>query len=81
VAEKFEPGGRVLAERLAGGLAATILHLGPYTLLHRSYEQIAGWMQRHGHEIAGPPREVFRVGPTEIADPNGYETEVVWPIQ
>jgi DNA-binding transcriptional MerR regulator len=81
VANQVEPKGRIVADQLPCGLAATIMHLGPYTLLHRSYERLAGWMQRHGHEIAGPPREVFRVGPTDITDPNGYETEVIWPIQ
>jgi DNA-binding transcriptional MerR regulator len=75
-----EPRGRIVAERIEGGLAATILHLGPYALLHRSYEQLATWMQRHGHEMTGPPREVFLVGPTEVEDPNSYETEVVWPV-
>ena len=81
VAYPVESKGRIVAEQLAGGPAATIMHFGPYTLLHRSYEQLVSWMQRHGHEIIGPPREVFQVGPTDIADPNGYETEVIWPIQ
>jgi effector-binding domain-containing protein len=75
-----EPRGRIVAERIEGGLAATILRLGPYALLHRSYEQLATWMQRHGHEMTGPPREVFLVGPPEVEDPNSYETEVVWPV-
>ena len=73
--------GRMHEERIAGGLAATIVHHGPYTLLHRSYEQLVGWMQHHGHEMAGPPREIFRIGPIEVDDPNSYETEVVWPVQ
>jgi len=73
--------GRIVADRVEGGLAATVMHRGPYTLLHRSYEQLVSWMQRHGHEMTGPPREVFRRGPLDIADPNGYETEVIWPIR
>lgn len=77
----FGPQGRIHEERVAGGMAATILHLGPYALLHRSYEQLVGWMQHHGHEMSGPPREIFRVGPTEVDDPNSYETEVVWPVR
>jgi DNA-binding transcriptional MerR regulator len=74
------PKGRIEVGRVEGGLAATIIHLGPYPLLNRSYGQLVSWMQRHGHEAAGPPREIFRVGPTEVADPNSYETEVIWPI-
>lgn len=80
VDERREARGRFIADQLADGLAATIRHLGPYPLLHRSYEQLVRWMQQHGHEMAGPPREIFWVGPAEVADPNCYETEVVWPV-
>ena len=72
--------GRIVREHLPGGLCATIRHMGPYTLLHRSYEHLAAWMQRHGHEATGAPREVYLVGPTESADPHAYETDVIWPI-
>lgn len=73
--------GRIVAEHLAGGLCATMRHAGPYTLLHRSYAHLATWMQAHGHETAGAPREIYHVGPTETADPHSYETEVIWPIR
>lgn len=73
--------GRIVREHLPGGLSATIRHLGPYTLLHRSYEHLAAWMQRHGHEASGAPREVYLIGPAESADPHSYETDVIWPIR
>ena len=73
--------GRIVHEHLPGGLCATIRHQGPYTLLHRSYEHLAAWMQCHGHEAAGAPREVYLVGPAETADPHSYETDVIWPIR
>lgn len=73
--------GRVVSGRIEGGMAATITHLGPYALLDRSYEQLARWMQQHGHEMSSPPREIFLVGPTDVADPNSYETEVIWPVR
>jgi len=72
--------GRIVAGRVDGGLAATIIHLGPYTLLDRSYELLVSWMQRHGRQIAGPPREIYWLGPTETDDPTSYETEVIWPV-
>jgi DNA-binding transcriptional MerR regulator len=81
VSHRLEAKGIIDADRIEGGMAATIVHHGPYMLLQRSYEQLAGWMQRHGHEMSGPPREIFRIGPAETVDPNGYETEVIWPIQ
>ncbi|MCA9876875.1 MAG: MerR family transcriptional regulator [Thermomicrobiales bacterium] len=74
-------GGRIVREHLPGGLCAVVRHAGPYTLLHRPYEQLAAWMQAHGHETAGAPREVYVVGPTETTDPNSYETDVIWPIR
>lgn len=73
--------GRIVREHLPGGLHAIIRHHGPYTLLHRSYEHLAAAMQRHGHETAGAPREVYLVGPTDTADPRNYETDVIWPIR
>jgi DNA-binding transcriptional MerR regulator len=80
VAGTLAPRGRIVSERIPGSLAATITHFGPYTLLDRSYGHLVSWMQQHGHEMAGPPREIYLVGPTEVEDPNGYETEVVWPV-
>jgi effector-binding domain-containing protein len=76
----LESKGRIVRETIAGGLAATITHHGPYALLDRSYGQLVSWMQQHGHEMAGPPREIYHLGPTEVEDPNCYETEVVWPV-
>jgi DNA-binding transcriptional MerR regulator len=81
VASPIAGEGRVAAGHIEGGMAATIMHLGPYALLDRSYEQLARWMQQHGHEMSGPPREIFLVGPTDVADPNSYETEVIWPVR
>ena len=46
-----------------------------------SNEQLVSWMQRHGHEISGPPREIYWIGPTETDDPNSYETEVIWLVR
>lgn len=79
-AGEISPQGRIQTGQIEGGLAATIMHLGPYPLLNRSYGHLVSWMQRHGHEVVGPPREIFWAGPTEVADPNSYETEVIWPI-
>lgn len=80
ISAPITPRGRIIADRIAGGPAATIIHHGPYPLLHRSYEQLVSWMQQRGHEVAGPPREIFWVGPAEVSDPNSYETEVIWPV-
>ncbi len=37
-------------------------------------------MAEHGLRPAGDPREIYWTDPDEVADPNDYVTEIVWPI-
>lgn len=39
-----------------------------------------GWIQEHGHEAAGPPREVYLNDPTEVGEAEQL-TRVDWPIK
>lgn len=73
--------GRVTSRRLDGGPAAVTLHAGPYEEVHRAYRALQAWMQEHGHESSGPPREVYLAGPPLVSDPAEYRTEVIWPIR
>jgi DNA-binding transcriptional MerR regulator len=43
-----------------------------------AYDAVALWVQRHGHELAGPPREIYRSDPAK-----GEEAvmEIAWPIR
>jgi effector-binding domain-containing protein len=81
VAEPIEPAGRVEAIVVPGGLVATTMHCGPYAEVGPAYRALAEWIQEHGHEHAGPPREVYLTDPSEVKDPGAYRTEVVWPIR
>lgn len=60
--------------------AACTVHSGPYEGIHAAYRSLAGWAARHGHELGTPAREVYLVGPDRAA-PEGWRTEVVWPLR
>lgn len=57
------------------------LHPGPYDNIERAYQAVTAWMQEHGHEAAGSPREVYLVGKGQVENPAEYRTELVWPIR
>ena len=72
---------RMNGRELRGGTVAYTLHAGPYDAVGPTYAALQKWIQEHGHESDGPPREVYLVGPGQTSDPAGYRTEVQWPIR
>jgi effector-binding domain-containing protein len=80
VAAPFEGTGEVYGTELAGGPAAVTVHRGPYAEIRPAYHTVSGWVQDHGHELAGGPREVYLSDPSRVA-PDDLETEVQWPIR
>jgi AraC family transcriptional regulator len=72
--------GRIEPKSLPAARALVFTHIGPYEELSRSYRLLAEVMERNGLESAGPPREIYVTDPDEVADPNEYETRIVWPI-
>lgn len=81
VAEPIEPAGRVVSGVVPGGLVATTIHAGRYEDIGRAYHALGEWVQEHGHETAGPPREVYLTDPGQVRDPGALRTEVIWPIR
>jgi effector-binding domain-containing protein len=81
VDERIEPAGRVVAAIVPGGLVATTVHAGRYEDVGPAYRALGTWVQEHGHETAGPPREVYVVGPDQVREPGALRTEIVWPIR
>ena len=59
---------------------ATTTHQGPYDEIAPAYHTVTGWIQDHGHQIAGPPRELYLNDPQTVA-PEDLLTEVQFPIQ
>lgn len=71
--------GAVEATVLPGGSMATTVHRGPYDTIGQAYGAVYGWIQEHGHQPAGPMREVYLTDPDEVP-PEEYLTEICWPI-
>jgi DNA-binding transcriptional MerR regulator len=63
---------------LAGGRCVSLLHLGPYDQLGRSYAKILDYVRSKGYEVAMPTREVYLKGPGMIfrGNPKNYLTEI-----
>jgi effector-binding domain-containing protein len=80
VAEPVASVGRVVGGELPAGPIAFTLHLGPYEEIGGAYGALLSWIQEHGHEGAGPPREFYIVGVGQ-AEPSAYRTEVQFPIK
>ena len=81
VSEPIEPAGRVVPSTIPGGTVATTVHRGRYEDVGRAYRALGEWVQEHGHQTAGPPRETYLVGPEQVQDLGALRTEVSWPIR
>lgn len=81
VAAPFPGAGDVVGEELPAMTVASTMHRGPYDEVGPAYHTLTGWIQEHGHEIAGPPREIYLNDPQETPDPADYLTEIQFPIR
>jgi len=75
-----EPQGRIELRRVTAGPAVWTVHRGPYDQIGPAYAALFGWMEEHGHQAAGPAREIYLNDPGETA-PEDLETEIDWPIR
>jgi effector-binding domain-containing protein len=73
--------GRLDGRVLPAGEVAVTLHAGAYEGIGGAYRALAAWIQEHGHETAGPPRETYLCGPPQASSPAEYRTEIAWPIR
>jgi effector-binding domain-containing protein len=73
--------GRVTGRELPAATAAYTLHRGAYDEVGPAYAALQRWMQEHGHEADGAPREIYLVGPQQAADAAQLRTEVQWPLR
>ncbi len=80
VAAPFEGRGEVYGTELPGGPAAVTVHRGPYAEIGPAYHTLSGWIQDHGHDLAGGPREVYLNDPGQVEEAD-LQTEVRWPIR
>lgn len=80
VAAPVEAEGDVFGREVEAARVASTMHIGPYEEVSLAYHAITSWVQEHGHEFAGPPREIYLNDPATV-DPSEYMTEVQWPIR
>lgn len=62
----------------AGTVAYTVVEgdRAAYPEILSAYDAVADWAKAHGHELAGPPREIYLSAPDE---PTRWE--IAWPIR
>jgi DNA-binding transcriptional MerR regulator len=77
------PADGVSTRELPGGRCVSLLHLGPYDQLGRSYASILEYARNKGYDVAMPTREVYLKGPGMIfrGNPQKYLTEIQMLIQ
>ena len=80
VAREVPGRGRIEAKTLPATRALVMKHVGPYHAVGRSYRLMSEVMEENGLTAVGDPRELYVTDPEEVADPNDYETLIVWPI-
>ena len=81
VAMAFSGAGEVVGREDPAMTVASTMHRGAYDEIGPAYTTLVGWIQEHGHEIVGPPREVYLTDPSETPDPADYVTEIQFPIR
>ncbi|WP_165372655.1 MerR family transcriptional regulator [Pengzhenrongella frigida] len=69
----------VTARLLPPVRAVTTLHQGRYDRIGTAYRAIGQWVEDHHLRLGDDPREAYLVGP-DRADPDGWRTEVAWPL-
>jgi len=67
---------------LPGGRFVSLVHLGPYSELGRSYERLFAYLHQKGLHAQLPSREVYLKGPGMIfrRNPKKYLTEIQVPV-
>ncbi len=80
VATPFPGSGEVQGRELPAMTVASTVHRGPYDEVGPAYHTLQGWIQEHGHEIVGPPRELYLNDPREAGEDETL-TEIQFPIR
>jgi DNA-binding transcriptional MerR regulator len=68
----------ISVRELKGGRYVSLMHLGPYEELGRSYEKVLAFIRDKGYLVAMPTREIYHKGPGMIfkGNPRKYLTEI-----
>lgn len=74
------PAGPAHLTEIPGGEMAVAVHRGPYAEVSPAYHYITGWIEEHGYQHAGPPREVYLNDPRVVSQEE-LLTEVQFPVK
>ncbi|MFE7505910.1 GyrI-like domain-containing protein [Promicromonospora sp. NPDC057488] len=74
------PSDQVVAAMLPGGATVEAVHVGPYDRLRESHAELTVWFQENGMTPPATVWEEYVVGPDSLADPNGWQTRIVYPV-
>ena len=80
VARPFDTPEGIEVKTLPAMTVASTIHRGPYAECAPAYHSLTGWIQEHGHDIAGPPRELYLNDPREVGEDEAL-TEIQFPIR
>jgi effector-binding domain-containing protein len=79
VGGRIDGDSEVYTRELEGGIMAATTHQGPYHEIAPAYHTLTSWISEHGHEMAGPPREIYLNDPQSVSEEE-LLTRVEWPI-
>jgi effector-binding domain-containing protein len=76
--KKGESTDAIAVYELPGGRCLSLMHLGPYEEMSRSYDKILKHADDHGVSYSLPTREIYHKGPGMIfrGNPKNYLTEI-----
>jgi effector-binding domain-containing protein len=70
----------VYGTEIPGGTIASTIHRGPYDDMAPAYAAILTWMDEHGLEPSGSPREYY-LNDLQSTKPDDLLTEIAFPIR
>jgi effector-binding domain-containing protein len=74
--ERDVANGEVPAARVA-----VLVHAGDYDTIGDTYRTLGAWVARHAEHAGERVREWYVVGSGDVDHPDGYRTEIAWPIK
>lgn len=59
---------------------ACIIHKGPFSSMHKTFDSLFLWVKENGYTACGPIREIYHKGDWVTDDENEYITEIQLPV-
>ena len=74
-------GGDIVPSATPAGLAASVVHLGPYDQLGTAHQAIRDWCSAQGHQLTGPNWEIYGHWQSDWnSDPSQIRTDVFYQL-